>query len=60
MLNGEQREILPTVLLPLPQHLKPAKENITKYLKCQQNHSTKPMSGAGSLSCRPYGKAMKK
>ena len=23
------------------------------YLKCQQNHSNKPMSGAGSPSCRP-------
>ena len=24
-----------------------------KYLKCQQNHSNKPMSGAGSPNCRP-------
>ena len=24
-----------------------------KYLKCQQNHSNKPVSGAGSPSCRP-------
>ena len=23
------------------------------YLKCQQNHSNKPISGAGSPSCRP-------
>ena len=24
-----------------------------KYLKCQQNHNNKPMSGARSPSCRP-------
>ena len=24
-----------------------------KYIKCQQAHSNKPMSGAGSPSCRP-------
>ena len=28
-------------------------EKNSKYIKCQKVHSNKPMSGAGSPSCRP-------
>ena len=33
--------------------MKQGRERITKLLKCQQVHSNKPMSSAGSPSCRP-------
>ena len=31
----------------------PRSQVLSEYLKCHQNHSNKPMSGAGSPSCRP-------